>query len=116
VSLSLYMDEHVPAAITEGLRLRGVDVLTVQEDGRGGMDDGSVIDRATELGRLVFSRDRDMLQLAQDRQRRAVGFSGIIFAHQQRASIGRCVSDLELICMAGNAGEFASRVEFIPLT
>ncbi len=33
MSLSLYMDENVPIAITEGLRMRGVDVLTVQEDG-----------------------------------------------------------------------------------
>jgi len=27
------MDENVPRAITGGLRLRGIDVLTVQEDG-----------------------------------------------------------------------------------
>ena len=32
VSLKLYMDEHVPTAITEGLRQRGIDVFTVQED------------------------------------------------------------------------------------
>jgi len=34
MSVGLYMDEHVPRAITEGLRLRGVDVLTAQEDNR----------------------------------------------------------------------------------
>jgi hypothetical protein len=28
VILSLYMDVHIPRAITEGLRLRGVDILT----------------------------------------------------------------------------------------
>ena len=27
------MDQHVPLAITEGLRARGVDVLTCYEDG-----------------------------------------------------------------------------------
>lgn len=26
--IALYMDEHVPRAITIGLRLRGIDVLT----------------------------------------------------------------------------------------
>ena len=31
MSVRLYMDVHVPLAITEGLRLRGVDVLTAQE-------------------------------------------------------------------------------------
>jgi hypothetical protein len=34
------MDENVHGAITIGLRLRGVDVLTVQEDGRWSMVDG----------------------------------------------------------------------------
>ena len=32
MSVALYMDEHVHRAITVGLRLRGVDVLTAQED------------------------------------------------------------------------------------
>jgi hypothetical protein len=30
--VALYMDAHIPRAITVGLRLRGVDVLTAQED------------------------------------------------------------------------------------
>ncbi len=28
MALKLYMDHHVPRAITNGLRMRGVDVLT----------------------------------------------------------------------------------------
>ena len=34
MSVAIYMDEHVHRAITAGLRLRGVDVVTAQEDGR----------------------------------------------------------------------------------
>ena len=33
------MDHHVPLAVTEGLRLRGVDVLTCYEDGTSELDD-----------------------------------------------------------------------------
>ena len=33
MSVALYMDVHVPLPITSALRLRGVDVLTAQEDG-----------------------------------------------------------------------------------
>jgi uncharacterized protein DUF5615 len=51
------MDENVHRAITEGLRLRGVDVLTVQDDGRRRLRDPVVLDRATELGRPLFSQD-----------------------------------------------------------
>ncbi len=36
--LALYMDQHVPRAITEGLRLRGIDVTTAYEDGASDMD------------------------------------------------------------------------------
>jgi len=33
MSIGLYMDVHVPEAITVELRLRDIDVLTAQEDG-----------------------------------------------------------------------------------
>ena len=39
MSIALYIDENVARQITIGLRLRGVDVLTVQEDGRTGYPD-----------------------------------------------------------------------------
>lgn len=32
MSVQLYMDVHVPRAITNGLRKRGVNVITAQED------------------------------------------------------------------------------------
>lgn len=43
------MDENVHRAITTGLRLRGVDVLTVQEDQRAGFADPLILNRATGL-------------------------------------------------------------------
>jgi hypothetical protein len=43
------MDEQVPRQITLGLRLRNIDVLTVQEDDRAGLDDPNVLARAIEL-------------------------------------------------------------------
>jgi hypothetical protein len=42
------MDVHVPAAIARALRIRGVDVLTSQEDGTRTLTDASLLDRATE--------------------------------------------------------------------
>ena len=35
MTVAFYMDEHVHRAITNGLKLRNIDVLTVQEDGHG---------------------------------------------------------------------------------
>lgn len=40
MSVALYMDHHVKAAITDGLRRRGVDVVTCLEDGMDRAKDG----------------------------------------------------------------------------
>ncbi len=53
------MDVHVKRAVTDGLRLRGVDVMTAQEDGAAEFEDSALLDRATELGRVLFSQDDD---------------------------------------------------------
>ncbi|MFL6215812.1 MAG: hypothetical protein ACJ74J_18155 [Blastocatellia bacterium] len=42
------MDVQIRRALTEGLRLRGVDVLTAQEDGADELSDHELLDRATE--------------------------------------------------------------------
>ena len=39
--IALYMDHNVPRAITVGLRLHGVDVITAYEDGADDMDDSA---------------------------------------------------------------------------
>jgi predicted nuclease of predicted toxin-antitoxin system len=63
MSLNLYMDHHINAAITAGLRRRGVDVLTCAEDGTDRSDDAHILTRATELGRVVFTQDDDFLKI-----------------------------------------------------
>ena len=59
--VALYMDHHVPAPITDGVRMRGVDALTAEEDGTRRLPDPDLLDRATELGRVLFSQDQDLL-------------------------------------------------------
>jgi len=61
MAVSLYMDQHVPKAITTALRLRGVDVLTAYEDGTDQLDDERVLQRAHELKRALFTQDDDLL-------------------------------------------------------
>ena len=39
MTVALYMDENVHGGITNGLRLRGVDIVTAQEDGHSGAAD-----------------------------------------------------------------------------
>lgn len=109
------MDQHVPRAITSGLRARGVDVITAHEDGASHMGDPDLLDRAGELGRVLFTRDRHLLAEAARRQREGIPFGGIIYAHQLRVSIGTCIEDLEIIAKAGEPEDIVNRVEFLPL-
>ena len=60
MALALYMDVHVPMAVTESLRRRGLDVLISQDDGTATRDDEALLARATELGRALFSQSRRM--------------------------------------------------------
>ena len=72
------MDVHVPAAITRGLLLRGVDVITAQLDGTSDLNDARLLDRAPELGRVLVSQDDDLLAEATRRQRQGQNFAGVI--------------------------------------
>jgi len=92
-----YMDVHVRSAVADGLILRGVYVVTAQQDNRRTLADPKLLDRATELGRALFTHDRDLLIEATRRQRNGRFFAGVIYAHQEEVATSQCIEDLELI-------------------
>jgi hypothetical protein len=57
MTIALYMDVHVPQAITEQLRRRGIDILTAFEDGTEQLPDDQLLLRVTELKRILFTQD-----------------------------------------------------------
>ena len=84
MSIRFYVDVHVPYAMTFELRLRGVDVLTAQEDGAGKLADAELLDRASTLGRVLVTQDADFLKEAARRQENALWFAGVVFAPPAR--------------------------------
>ena len=115
MTVSLYMDHHVPIAITVGLRLRGVDVVTAHEDGADQVDDDELLKRVNELGRVLFTQDDDLLTEAAKCQREGIEFSGVIYGHQLRVTIGLCIHDLEIIAKSGETEDLKNQVVFLPL-
>ena len=115
MSISFYMDENVHRGITNGLRIRNVDVLTVQEDGKIGFEDTAILNRATELRRILFTQDDDFLVEATVRQQEQADFAGIVYAHKLRVSVGDCIRDLEIIAKAANYEELESSIQYLPL-
>src|SRR5579859_2574017 len=108
--VSLYMDHHVPRAITIGLRLRNVDVLTAFEDGASQLADPDLLDRASALERVLFSQDDDLLREAARQQAAGMDFGGVIYAHQLRVSIGACIRDLDSICATAEHHDLRSQI------
>lgn len=115
MAVKLYMDVHVRRAVTVGLRLRGVDVLTAQEDGSAELEDRELLARATFLGRALFSQDTDFLAIANSMQISGEPFSGVVFAHQLKVSVGRCVEDLSIIALATEPDEWQGQIAYLPL-
>lgn len=108
-------NENVEGQIVRGLRAQGIDVLTAEDDGYKETPDPEVLERATRLGRVTFSRDEDFLREASRRQRAGESFGGVIYAHKLYVSLGQCIADLEYLAVAGEADDFRDRVYFLPL-
>jgi hypothetical protein len=113
--IALYMDHHVPRAVTIGLRVREVDVLTAYEDGASRLEDPDLLDRAGTRGRVLFSQDGDLLIEATRRQRAGIPFQGLLYAHPLKLSIGACIRELELVAKVAEPEDFLNRVEILPL-
>jgi hypothetical protein len=109
------MDQHVPGPITAGLRRRGIDVVTAHEDGAAEHEDDALLDRATHLGRVLFSQDRDLLVIAHHWLETGREFSGLVYAHQLNITIGRAVRDLELLAQVLEPDDIYNHIEFLPL-
>jgi len=108
-----YLDHNVKRAVAEGLRLRGVDVLTASEDGAQRLSDPELLDRATTLARVLFSTDKDLIIEARRRQRFGERFTGVVYAPQQ-IPIGYCVHQLEIVAKAGRPEDLADSLLFLP--
>jgi len=103
-----YMDEHVPTAVTRGLRRRGVNVLTSPEADMLRATDQEHLRLATDQARVIFTQDDDFLRL--DAQRRE--HAGIVYAPQQ-TPIGHMVRGLMLVYEVLTPDEMRNHVEYL---
>ena len=89
-----YADEHVLFGLVQALKQRGMDVLRVQERGRGQADDADLLNEALTDARVMLTNDTDFLALAAERAARQERFAPIFFWPQQRRSIGQLVQSI----------------------
>jgi predicted nuclease of predicted toxin-antitoxin system len=110
----LYLDVQVDKAIHDQLHLRGVDVLRAQDDGAAEMTDNELLERVTDLGRVIFTQDIRFKAMAEEWQRAGKPFSGLLFGNQLGVTVGTYVKDLELIAKATDPAEWVAVVQHLP--
>ncbi len=116
MTIALYMDHHVPSAITEGLRQRGVEVLTAWSDGYADAEGERILERAGTLDRLVYTNDDDFLAIAHRWLLERRNFAGLAYAHPQGVSVRQAIDSLELIAKASDAHESRNVIYYLPFS
>lgn len=106
--IRFYADEHVPSAVVNGLRERGVDVLTVVEAGLLGASDAEHLLRCQADGRILITQDSDFLHL----HARGMSHAGVVYAPHD-TSIGEMIRGIMLIYMVLNTEEMREHVEYL---
>lgn len=84
------LDEHVPAAISAGLKRKGITAATVHELGRSGFSDAEHLQFAFEEGWVLVTFDTDYLVLARQDKPHA----GIVWCAERKFSIGQLIRAL----------------------
>jgi predicted nuclease of predicted toxin-antitoxin system len=107
--IQFYLDQHIPFAVTEGLRRRGVDTLTSQEAGRCGLPDSDQLGFATEHQRVMVTFDSDYLHLASSGSHHA----GVVWCPSSKHTVGQLISALVLIHSVLTPEEMQDHVEFL---
>jgi len=102
------MDEHVAKSVTEGLRRRGVDVVTVQELGLQAAEDQQHLQRAAQEGRVLVTQDTDFLRL----HAAGIDHRGIVYAPQQ-TPVPQMLRGLMLIHDVLSPDDMTRHVEFL---
>ena len=89
--------------------------MTAHENGAAELDDNHLLERASLLGRGLFSQDRDLLVVAHHWLTTGRKFSGLIYAHQLNITIGRAIRDLEILAQVLDPDNMRNHIEFLPL-
>jgi hypothetical protein len=109
--IKFYFDESVELVVSTQLAAGGFDAVSAHSLEKLGDTDKNHLQRATEMGRVLCTYDTDFLILASQNTNHA----GIIFAHQQKASIGGWVREIRALYGRLTAEEVAGQVIYLSM-
>jgi uncharacterized protein with PIN domain len=108
-NIRFYLDENVANDIAEGLRHRGIDVVTTPEAGNMGLTDEEHLAFALAQNRVIVTQDSDFLIL--DSQ--GLPHAGIVYYKPQTRTVKDIISGLLLIYGVLSPEEMHNHIEFL---
>jgi predicted nuclease of predicted toxin-antitoxin system len=121
--LKFYTDSHIPKAVADQLRARGVDVVRCQDVGMAHADDLPHLEYAAREGRVVVTGDRDFLRLNAEWLAAGREHAGIVYitpeTMRHSRKVGILVSELLFFHEAVEGGaatveqDFRNKVQHI---
>jgi hypothetical protein len=114
--MKLLTDEHIPPALTRGVKraLPEVDLLELRHTGLLGTPDPQVLAYAAGEERILITRDvRTVPNYAFERIQRGEVMPGV-FIWRRGASLGPVLEDLLLILQVSDGSEWVDQVIYLP--
>jgi predicted nuclease of predicted toxin-antitoxin system len=108
-AIRFYFDQHIWASVCQGLRGKGIDVVTAQEAGRCGVSDPDQLAFATSDERVMVTFDTDYLAL----HRTGVPHAGIAWCQEQKYGIGQLIRALLLVHGVLDRDSMRNHVEYL---
>lgn len=103
-----YTNESVNVAVADGLKRRGVKVVSARDAGNLGLSDGEQLEYARKNNFVIITHDDDFLLMAVE-----IKHKGIVYVHQQKCSIGDLIRRLRLLWDIAEQKDMANHVEFL---
>jgi predicted nuclease of predicted toxin-antitoxin system len=107
--IRFYFDQHVPLAVAEGLRRRGIDVVTAQDAEMCGYADEEQLRLAVTQQRVLVTFDDDFLTLIAS----GLEHPGLAFCAASKYSIGELIRALLLLHDALTPEDMGNHIEFL---
>lgn len=108
-SIQFHLDECVPPAVAQGLRLRGIGVSTSNEEDLLGIADEEQLAFAAKRRRVLVTQDADFLRI----HRSGREHLGIVYYDPGALSLGGIIKGLILVHGVLTAEEMVNQVEFL---
>ena len=104
-----YLDQHIHAAVVNGLRRHGINVLSAQEAGRCGLPDPDQLAFATTQERVMVTFDPDYLAL----HKAGTTHAGIAWCPATKYRLGFLIQMLILLHGVADRDAMKNRVEYL---